>query len=307
MKHPPYHLRPNKAIDRYMLVEVVQRLPRLKPLAQYYYVGLGGPFLEDFRLLASLFPTLRQISIEEDDETHKRQQFHLPSKNVRLVKDTFQGFMTKHMKDGARLVAWLDYTDLKLQWFYDFMNVLSRVGDYSVIKITLCVNPPPADALQREFDEFLPGKVSESDRRKFPFAQLLQKMIRIAAEKAIPAVTERTFQILCSSIYSDGTPMFTLTGMVCRNADVDRVRDCYGDWSLGNLEWADPEVIDVPVLSTKERLHLEKLLPCNQNDVERLVTTLGYNIENTREETVSKLLQYVAFHSCYPYFGKIVV
>ena len=65
MKQPPYHLRPNKAVDRLALVEAIKRLGRMGDLSEYTYYGLGGPYLEDFRLLYELCPEIKMVSIEE--------------------------------------------------------------------------------------------------------------------------------------------------------------------------------------------------------------------------------------------------
>ena len=48
----------------------------LKDLAEYTYFGLGGPFLEDFRVLNDFFGDLKLVSIEVNEEVVKRQQFH---------------------------------------------------------------------------------------------------------------------------------------------------------------------------------------------------------------------------------------
>ena len=49
----PYRLRPNKAVDRELFLSLLMRLTPKLGLEKYHYVGLGGPFLEDFRLLHS--------------------------------------------------------------------------------------------------------------------------------------------------------------------------------------------------------------------------------------------------------------
>ena len=88
MKHPAYHLRPNKAAERFAFIEAIRRLERLSEsgLADYTYHGLGGPYLEDFRLLYEFCPDIDMVSIESNDETYKRQRFHRPSSKVKLGK-----------------------------------------------------------------------------------------------------------------------------------------------------------------------------------------------------------------------------
>ena len=58
MKHPPYHLRANKAADRLILMETITRVTRAlsASMDDYTYYGFGGPFLEDFKLIRKFFP-----------------------------------------------------------------------------------------------------------------------------------------------------------------------------------------------------------------------------------------------------------
>ncbi len=52
----------------------------------------------------------------------------------------------------------------------------------------------------------------------------------------------------------------------------------FRNWDFSNLEWSKPKLIDVPTFSTKERLHLQKVLPCAKNDGESLYAALKYLI-----------------------------
>lgn len=51
----PYHLRPNKAIDRYAFLELLSKVDRYIDcdISQYKYVGFGGHSLEDFKYIHS--------------------------------------------------------------------------------------------------------------------------------------------------------------------------------------------------------------------------------------------------------------
>src|SRR5258708_1078485 len=95
MRHPPYHLRPHKAVDRLLFVEILQRLPALTGVAigRYTYYGLGGPFLDDCRALHQAFPDTRLVSFEKNAQTFKRQQFHKPTKAVTLLPSELRGYL----------------------------------------------------------------------------------------------------------------------------------------------------------------------------------------------------------------------
>jgi hypothetical protein len=276
VRHPPYHLRPNKAIDRFLLVEILSRL-RTKN-GGYRYYGLGGPFLEDVRLLSQHFEALPMTSLESNEHTFRRQKFHRCAKNLTLRRETVRSFLATY-SGNERAAFWLDYTDFRPELIQDFGTLLDLVGDDSVVKITLraLLDDLPDELLARvsaidvdveqacnryltefraRYDGVLPPTVAYTNLRRGGFPELLQRIFQIAAQRALPVGGGRTFQILHSCFYSDHTQMYSLTGVVCRDAAAKDHRRLFADWRFRNLSWIPPEHIDVPVLSVKERIFL---------------------------------------------------
>jgi hypothetical protein len=68
------------------------------------------------------------------------------------------------------------------------------------------------------------------------------------------------------------------------------------------LNWGKPQRIDVPFLSTKERLALQKYLPCEEDAGRKLLKILGYSIDDDRTKAAAKMKQYAEFYRYYPYF-----
>jgi hypothetical protein len=315
MKHPPYHLRPNKAVDRFLLIEAIRLLGRkLGELKEYTYYGFGGPYLEEFRLLYEYFPEVKMVSIEEDENTFKRQKFHLPCGTLRLVKDRFKSFLAQYDSNDKKSIFWLDYTHLEYGAFEDFMDLLGKVADNSIVKVTLRAEPsdynhPEKQIEQKKAEEFrakfgalMSAPPSEPPRDPEKFAGLIQKMLQVAAQKALPSVMPRTYQPLSSFSYTDGVGMFTLTGIVCLRNERKQVRETFKSWPFANLNWSKPKRIDVPFLSTKERLHLQQHLPCRRDAGKTLLKKLGYLVDNDKYRSVAKLGQYADFHRYFPHF-----
>ncbi len=318
MKHTAYHLRPNKAAERFAFIEAIRRLERLGEggLADYTYFGLGGPYLEDFRLLTEFFPDIDMVSIENENETYKRQDFHLPSSKVKLELDELSSYIARYDPGNMKSVFWLDYTNLKYSHFEDFKALLGLVAEKSMIKVTLrchpkdygsnktgCAKEQEAEKFRVEFSNVMPQPSVDPPRYLPEFATLLQDMLRVAAGQVFPpAAAISTFVPVSSFCYSDGTGMFTLTGIVCDNDSRGAVRHIYEDWEFANLEWSPPTLINVPVLSTKERLHLQRLLPSTSTSGPTLLKALGYLIDNSTPKTEAALKQYAAFHRYSPYF-----
>ena len=106
MTVPAYLLRPNKAADRFALMEAIRRLSRLDPkgLEGYTYYGLGGPHLEDFRLLYELYPEISMVSIESAKRNLKRQKFHLPCSSVCLEGVDVSTFISSYKRSSGKSI-----------------------------------------------------------------------------------------------------------------------------------------------------------------------------------------------------------
>ena len=320
MKHPPYHLRQNKAVDRLTLIDAIKRVATVEDLRAYTYYGMGGPYLEDFRLIYELYPEIKMVCIEEDEQTHKRQRFHLPCRSgrLRLERTPFSSFLAKYDAKDERSIFWLDYIDLEFANFDDFMDLLGKLAANSVVKITLRCNPrdyQDADSgkqLKREedfkkkFEVVLPGSFGSVPIRLNDFALLLQEMVQIASQKALPSAAPVMFLPVASFFYQDTVGMFTLTGVVCMRKDEAKFRSLFKKWQFANLDWNAPTEISVPNLSTKERLHLQRHLPRRRNAGRTLLRSLGYLIDEDRVQTEIQLQQYADFHRYFPYFVKAV-
>ncbi|MDE0316892.1 MAG: hypothetical protein OXM61_18550 [Candidatus Poribacteria bacterium] len=342
MKHPPYHLRVNKAIDRFLLIEILDRLKRNGvDLSNYTYYGFGGPFLEDCRLIHDRCPEISIVSIEKDRETFKRQKFHCFSKQLELLDGSFKSFLAQFSsRDGE--IFWLDYTNLSLGHFNDFKDVLGKVSENSIIKITVRAEPAPKELtsenrerkwrdfrnryreekwevfqkkyreekwrdFKEKYHEILPSKAQPTDiEERWSFINLLQKMLQMASQQALPALGESIFQLLDSCYYNDQTQMLSVTGIVCNKKEVSEVQKWFKDLPFINLTWAEPRRIDVPILSIKERLHLEQHTPTLDRTGHTVSDALGYKIDNG-EKHIEKLKQYEEYYKYYPYFVRVLI
>lgn len=306
MSHPPYHLRPNKAIDRFILIEAIRKLERINDLSDYTYYGFGGPYLEDFRVLNEYCPEIGMVSIEQNANVLKRQRFHQPCKTIRLQNAKFNSFLAEFDPKDKKSIFWLDYTKLNLEAFEDFQILLEKVATDSIIKITLQAMPMDyngkADKFREQFGKFMPDPSADPPILLEDYVVLLQDMLQIAAQQVLPATGEMTLQPLASFFYADGATMFTFTGIVCKKSDQKKIRDIFKNWRCANLKWNKPKQINIPILSTKERLHLQKHLPVKQNTGRRLLQVLGYKIDG--QASINMMKQYADFYQYYPYFVK---
>jgi len=315
MRHPPYQLTPNKAVDRLIFMDAIRRLRTPGNADDCSYYSLGGPYLEDCKLVYECFPNMRMVSIEHDVDTYRRQQFHLPCGNLTLLNTDLASFLAAFDTDGGASVLWLDNVGLEYAHFDAFMTALQRVGAGSMIKITLEASVKWNSGSKRDGERRLRFSEKYVDLMPDPGAALpigdtdlafmLQAMIRIASERALHG-SSLVFQPVSSFLYRDGVTMVTLTGVVCDHAEVGPVVENFGDWELANLDWSKPRRIDLPILTTKERLHLQGHLPCPKDAGRALYQLLGYQIEEGEERTRAQLQQYADYHRYSPYFVRAV-
>ena len=155
MIQPAYHLRPNKAVDRFILLEVIRRLEQFEDLADYTYYGLGGPYLEDFRVLYEASDDVGMVSVESNESIFKRQEFHRPCSTIQLTNvDLFQ-FIDLYEHDDQKSIFWLDYPNLRLSNFEYFELLLKKVCERSIVKVSLRAVPTDwRDSPQRFAQEF---------------------------------------------------------------------------------------------------------------------------------------------------------
>lgn len=318
MAAPAYHLRTNKAVDRFLFMEAIRRLIGINESGDYKYYSFGGPYLDDFRLIHELFPEIDMISIERDNEVYKRQKFHLPSGRISLKQCDMHSFLSNYDSEDEKSIFWLDYTGLDYNQFEEFMLVLSKVASNSIVKITLQCTPgfyqnKPTDAkdehgnfkvdkqesFRKKFGNVLPSSSVGIPRNPIDFAQLLQDMIQIASQKALPSRTESlVYQPILSTYYKDGLGIFTMMGVVCKQEERKDIKARFSNWKPANLKWEEPPIhINVPMLSTQERLHLQSMLPCAGK---ALLKALGYKIDG--EKSLDQLKQYAEYYRQYPYF-----
>jgi hypothetical protein len=306
MTPPAYHLRTNKAIDRFMFIEAIRRMVQPNEFSKYTYYGFGGPYLDDFRLLHESFPRMKMISIEKCDQVYKRQTFHLPTGQIKLRRTDLSSFLARYDSHDKESIFWLDYTGLEYSQFEEFMLLLTKVTAGSIVKITLRANPSDyhdkEDEFREKFAAILPNSSVVPPREFEEFANLLQDMLQIASQQALPSATGFAYQPISSFCYRDGAGILTLTGVVCATDGRKQIKEQFVGWPYANLHWAKPKHIDVPFLSTKERLHLQQHLPCVRDAGRKLIRILGYKIDDDRTAAVAQMKQYAEYYLQYPYF-----
>lgn len=320
----PYHLRTSKAIDRHLFVDVLLRFNAYKALTKYTYVGFGGPFLEDFRLVHDRLGLTKLVSIESDPSVFNRQKFNRPLSNIDCRLTTSGDFITEYnIKKQA--IVWLDYANAKEQraQLEEMQLLLSKLRSDDVLKVTLNANPetlggggkkPEERRAQRKnrvkqlMGDLLPNEFDEEDAdTPKGFAGLLLKATIRAAHEALAGKPKLKFLPLTGFRYADSAnQMVTMTGVLINRTREETffARTGLRDWDLALNSSLDPIPIDVPSLSVRERLFVDARLP--ELDGKRMTEALGFLCADDEDDSAQLLDSYRLFYRHLPYFSRIV-
>lgn len=322
----PYRLRPNKAVDRELFLSMLTRLAPLLSLEGYQYIGLGGPFLEDFRLVHARLGIDRMISVESEEKVHKRQLFNRPIASIRCVHSTLEDYLDEHEFE-ERAIIWFDYTEPKgiTTQIERFARTIGTVPVSSVLRVTLNANPsslgkPDPNTLSVEIDgetsgdypqkptlqewrldrfrerlgALSPAGLSADDMSNKNYGLSLLRALKIAVEKEVLSFPERRIVWALATHYADGQAMVTAALVVCAANDTS-VEELVKGWEFYSTTEA-PHRLDLPALSTLERLIMES------ND--KAQEHMGFELPRS-DMGEDPFAVFKKFYRIYPHFSRV--
>lgn len=328
MRHPAYHLRTNKAVDRLTFIAQMKAVLGKENQAKYY--SLSGPFLEDMKLAHLAFPTMKLVSLETNTQTFKRQQFHNFTSRLKLLNESVEYFLSHTYDPGEQDFFWLDFTTLELNCFQSFRKVLEIIPHMSLVRMTLRAEPnrslveiknllstEQVQKLEEVIDEkFVKefGTLLSHDALKTPLcsaaehARTVQLMVKRSASEALDNGAERDFFHLSTTRYQDGVQMISVTGIILARKDANTAIRTLAARGLNvdQAEWAHPIEIEVPSLSVLERHWIDRHLPKRDSATlgKTLMKKLKYYIDNGERRSEEALRQYARHYRDYPTFIK---
>ena len=323
----PYHLRQNKAIERNLFIDTLRRINNYTNISEYTYIGFGGPFLEDFKQIHTALKINSMISLESDENVHHRQRFNKPLSCIQLgdVPELSGDFLNRYDFDDKTII-WLDYaipSHLNIQ-LSELATLITKLKPKDVFKITLNANPEslgkdPAVADPRPFrlrkimevlsEEYCPINPIELDVGSKKYPGFLLKALKRAIDVGLRGRQDIKIHPLTSFVYKDGQQMITLTAIVLENSEEEEAhflnRSRIRNWPFYDGEWKVPKNINVPVMSVKERIHVEALLP--QASIDDINEELGFYIGNTQLDANINLNNFIEYYKIVPWYSKVVL
>jgi hypothetical protein len=107
---PAYHLRTNKQVERALFTDLLRRIaPHLGTAPENCsYVGMGGPYLEDFAVIQTVMGCKKMTSLEISPHVVRRQEFNQPHCRITLTKMSSGEWVHQYKPDASPVVVWFD-------------------------------------------------------------------------------------------------------------------------------------------------------------------------------------------------------
>lgn len=272
-----YSLRPNKSVERKLIARVLNAIgknPRFD-WREYRYLGLGSMWFVDFIMMHKSIGINDLVTIEKESSRTKRVGFNAPYSCVE-IKIGPSTTVIRELAWDKRTVAWLDYDDQLRAYMFDDLNQIitkSTSGDV----VMLSVN---AEASQLNIAEdkalvdpmtVLRGLVgatyipTDAEKRlsknQFP-ALLGEIMFNFMKSSVLSTTKDLDFFPLFNFSYSDGAKMMTYGGMIVDASDKAILKGMSLDSRFEFVAHDSQFEIQVPQLTLKEKLELDRRMPC---------------------------------------------
>lgn len=302
----PYHLRPHKAVDRRIFIDLLGRLERWRPLTDYVYLSMGAYPLEDHKLIHRILGITRLVAFDKESSIVARQLFNKPIENCWCIERTSGQVVDKfdHVLEECGfggpdgVIVWLDYTDPKKLGVQirEFQTLLDRLSAGDVVRVTVNAHPHELidkpvgkltsaeqkragqfEALQGRIKEFLPSWATADHMTADELPRVIAESFAAAALKALPVSGAFTFRPLSLVRYADGVQMLSITGVIAKRSDEGDMLARLGmeTWPFASDTWSMIHKLVVPDLTTRERLYLEREV-INKTAAE-IVASLGFD------------------------------
>lgn len=302
----PYHLRPHKAVDRRIFIDLLGRIERWRALADYVYVSMGAYPLEDHKLIHRIIGITKLIAFDMEGSVVARQLFNRPIANCHCIERTsgqVVNALDQILNDcgfgnPSGIIVWLDYTNPKKlgEQIREFQSLLDRLNAGDVIRITVNAHPHELierhseklaraeekrasqfEALKARIKEFLPSWATADHMTAADLPRVISESFSAAALKALPVSSALTFRPLSIIRYADGAQMLSISGIVARRSDEGEMlsRADLQSWPFVSDTWSMIHNLIVPDLTLRERLFLEREVV--SSTPEDIVTALGFD------------------------------
>jgi Putative O-methyltransferase len=326
----PYHLRPQKSVDRRLFLDLLNRFERHRSLAKYAYISMGAYPLEDHKLVHRHLGITRLVAFDYEQDIVDRQKFNRPTNSCYCIRlksgdliDKIDDVLTDaDAGDCNGVIVWLDYTSPSQigEQIREFQALIDRLSENDLVRITVNAHPPTLgefkdengnrldktatrakrfERLNSRIADFLTTDIGPDHITDELFPLALSKAFGKAASRALPPTGGTSFLPLSIVRYADGHQMLSITGTVTKRTQKQELWNSLemSDWPFASKDWADIHHLLVPDLTLRERMLLDRAVATGSylGLKEELGFSFGSGIELN-----SFLQSYKDFYRFYP-------
>jgi hypothetical protein len=271
-----------------MIVDALQRLqPAGFSITDYQYTGFGAIYFVDFILFHKLLGMSKLLSLERTTGLASRMEFNKPFKCVDVKMVPASSAIPSLSRD-VRHIVWLDYDGvIHRDFLSDIQSAVTLLQAGSILLVTVDVEPPE-DYDYREanpdFDTskevmgpkhwkqyfeyhastYLPLGLTESDFCRAELPSRTAEILQASFTRSIVSRTQMEFLPMFNFLYRDSHWMLSMGGMIAGPTEKRLLRSTTlrdAEYYRGSFD-SPPFEISVPRLTRKERIYLDREMPC---------------------------------------------
>ena len=307
-----YRVRHAKSIERKMLCDALLRLSFFEPIQNYRYVGFGSTTFTDFILFHKVLGIRDMISIEKNKRDKARFEFNNPFGCI-CIKYGNSNKVLPSLAWDIKTIVWLDYdgrlTNRVLQDIaYASMNLVS--GSVLVVTVNAMPDslPDPRPSTEKEVQNYrleqfrkrvgshrVPHDVRGKNLEAGEMATTCGRVILNEIEETLrnrnglrsrdrnglrSPEREVEYKPLFNFLYQDNARMLTVGGIFYETGDRASLERCEFeklDFVRSNAAFYE---IEVPMLTHRECLYLDKKLPEGNSDAGKQIGLTEKDINN---------------------------
>ena len=272
-----FKLRPAKAIERKMMVEVCSRMGSFSNLLSFRYIGLGSPFFNDFAMIHRRYGITNLICIERQSQDKARFLFNRPFDCIEIHWGESTAELPKLPWNGIPSIVWMDYDDpINEGMLSDIGTIFRQVEPGSLVLFTIQAegksfrseDRTQLDELRAKIGDWVPDDATPEDMRGKRFQRLIRQIFDNELKRAlslrnstVPFQNRVEYKQLFNILYADDCRMTTIGGVIYRADQTQRLANCeFEDFDFMR-EGEIPFEIEVPPLTYKEQMEISAALP----------------------------------------------
>jgi hypothetical protein len=305
-----YSIRPNKAVERRTVFSGLTKLSRVVDLSSHLYVGLGSLWFVDFLMAHKLLGIQSMKSIESTEIGITRSRFNCPLSCIDVIPGDSTEVIPTLGLEHAQSLVWFDYdSSIGGPAIRDIAMILSRCAPNSVLIVTINAKQsdlPTRDendveidletSLRRVAGDLVPTPLSPKRLQKINYPKLLCEILSNQMQSTtVNSARIESFIKLFDVVYSDGTPMATVGGVVATADKVDAIRQLVASPSWEGIL---PDPISIPPLTIKEKIALDRMMPSAHPPTEAQMRSTGFQLKREQID------MYHRHYLHYPMFGE---